>query len=127
MNLTSDHGKALLRISLSLLFLWFGVSQLYSPAEWTGVVPAQISSIISAGTIVMLNGALEIILGLMLLSGIYVRFSALVLGLHLLSIALSMGYSSVAIRDLALALATLSIFLIGPDNLTIDKRTNQKL
>ena len=127
MNLTSDHGKALLRISLSLLFLWFGVSQLYSPTEWTGFVPAQISSIISAGTIVMLNGALEIILGLMLLSGIYVRFSALVLGLHLLPIALSMGYSSVAIRDLALALATLSISLIGPDNLTIDKRKNQKL
>jgi uncharacterized membrane protein YphA (DoxX/SURF4 family) len=122
MKLKSDHGKILLRISLALLFLWFGVNQLYSPANWTGFVPEQISSIISAGTIVFLNGILEVILGLTLLVGIYTRLSALILALHLFPIALSMGYSAITIRDLGLALATLSIVFLGPDSLSLDSK-----
>ncbi|MEK6895341.1 MAG: DoxX family protein [Nanoarchaeota archaeon] len=120
MKINGENGKIVLRISLSLIFLWFGINQIYSPTNWTGFVPSFVSSIISPGTVVLMNGALEIILGLFLIFGLYVRFSSFILSIHLLGIALSMGYNAVAVRDLGLAFATLAIFFNGADKWCLD-------
>lgn len=115
MKINSEYGKIILRISLSLVFLWFGISQLYSPGSWSGFIPAFLTALLPAKTFVLINGAIEVILGLMLLSGLYVRFASLILGLHLLGIAFTMGYNAVAIRDVGLGLATLAILFNGYD------------
>ncbi|MDO8467918.1 MAG: DoxX family membrane protein [Nanoarchaeota archaeon] len=120
MKINGENGKIVLRISLSLVFLWFGINQIYSPTSWTGFVPPFVSSIISPGTVVLMNGSLEIILGLFLISGLYVRFSSLVLAVHLFAIALPMGYNAIAIRDFGLAFATLAIFFNGADKFCLD-------
>lgn len=120
MRINQEYGKIILRISLSLVFLWFGINQLYYPSSWIGFVPSFIP--FSPGTIVLLNGSLEVILGLMLLSGIQVRFSSLVLSIHLFLIALPMGFTAIAIRDFGLALATLSVFFFGADKLCIERK-----
>ena len=92
MKIRSEYGKILLRVSMALVFIWFGINQIYSPLSWVSYVPNLMTSMFSAGTIVLMNGCLEIILGIMLLSGLYVRFTSLILGLHLIGIAFSVQF-----------------------------------
>ncbi|HTZ41820.1 MAG TPA: DoxX family membrane protein [Candidatus Omnitrophota bacterium] len=126
MKINSEYGKILLRISLSLLLIWFGISQISSPAEWTGFVPGFVANIIPAHTVVFINGSAEIVFGLFMLVGFYLRLSSFLMGLHLFVIALGIGYNSLAIRDFGLSLAMLSLFLLGPDKFCADKKFEKK-
>lgn len=120
-------GPPLLRIAMSLVFLYFGFNQIYSPDAWTGFVPDFLThSVLTANNIVMANGIMELILGTFLLIGLYTRFSSLVLALHLVGIALPMIATPTGIRDLGLAVATFVIFLNGFDEYTIDKKFEKK-
>ncbi len=123
---SEEYGKILLRISLSLVFLWFGFNQIYAPGEWIGYVPSFLTSFFSANTIILSNGIFEVVLGLMLLTGMYVRFSAALLGLHLINISFSLGFSAVAVRDFGLSLATIALFLQGPDAWSLDAYFTRK-
>lgn len=109
-------GLLILRLSLAFVFLWFGFSQWSDAALWVSFVPAWMTNIINAGTLVYLNGTFEIIAGIMLALGILPRLVAALLGLHLLFISLSIGLTSATgVRDIGLALATISLSLIGTD------------
>ncbi len=123
-------GLLLLRSTLAFVFLWFGFSQLSDAALWTSFVPVWMTNIINAGTLVYLNALFEIIAGIMLALGILPRLVALLLGLHLLMISLSIGLTSATgVRDIGLALATLSLALIGTDPFVLfckgDKTTTE--
>lgn len=126
MKFNPETGKIILRISLSLLFLWFGISQIYSTNDWVGFVPSFASNIIPATTIVLINGAFEILFGLMMLTGFYLKISAFLLAVHILPIAYSMGFSSIAVRDYAITLATFSLIFFGPDKFCLDERLKKK-
>lgn len=118
-----DLHKAILRIGLSLVFLAFGFMQVTSPDNWTGFIPEfLVSTILTANNWVMLNGILELVLGVFLLLGIYVRFSSAVLAIHLLFITLSIGFSPIGIRDFGLTIATLVLFFNGADKYCFEKR-----
>src|SRR3989338_7692565 len=116
----SRFAPVLLLVSMSLLFLWFGINQIFNPTMFFGYLPEFILFSDFAGTVVLLNGIFELILGVALLLGFLTRPVAFVLSLHLLSIAITLGYNDIAVRDLALALATLSIVLQGPDQWCLD-------
>lgn len=120
MKINPEYGKIILRISLALVFLWFGISQISSPSDWVSFVPDYLAS--SSRAIVLANGFFESILGVMLLLGLYTRFSSIVLSAHLFIIALSMGFTAIAVRDFGLALATLSIFFLGADKFCLDRK-----
>ena len=123
-----EVAPIVVRIAMSLVFLWFGSQQLMNTSAWLSFVPDVALSIsgLSAVALVHFNGAFEIVFGLCLLGGFFTRTSALLLGLHLLSISLSLGASAIAIRDYGLALATLSVFLYGMDRLCLDTRFYSK-
>lgn len=120
MKLNADIPKALLRISLALVFLYFGISQLTNQTYWIGFVPTFLTTILPATKIVFLNGILEVILGTFLLIGLYTRISSLILSLHLAAITLSIGFEPTGIRDFGLTIATLTIFLSNVDQYTLD-------
>ena len=112
----------IIRYTACFLFLWFGTQQLNDPnswvvflPEWTGYFP------IPPEMLIQLNGWMEVILALMLGIGLYTRFAALVLSLHLMGIAASVGQAT-GVRDATLALFTLSLIFTKPDALTIDHR-----
>ncbi len=124
-----EYAPLVLRIGISIVFLWFGFSQFKSPGSWTGMVPDYAVSLshMSAKTLVNINGVIEIVLATLLLLGLYTRLASLLLTLHLLHITTILGYGAIAARDLALAIATFSIFLRGADEFCLDKiRKNKK-
>ena len=119
--------KVVLRIALSIVFLYFGSQQVLHTSDWAGFVPEIATRFfLSANNIVMINGTVELILGIFLLIGIYTRVSAFILSIHLLVIALPMGLNPTAVRDFGLALATFVIFLNGTDNWCIDRKFDKK-
>ena len=112
-------GLLVIRIGLAGVLLWFGSQQLLSPSDWVGYVPAWASMIGDVHTIVFLNGSLEILCGLLLLSGFFIHIAALFMALHLILIASSLGYNSTAIRDWGLAFSFLGLVFAGGGEYTL--------
>ena len=118
----SEYGKIIVRIAIALVVLWFGITQLRNPDPWTGLLPAFLPSIVAAKSFIIFNGVFEVVFGLLLLLGIYVRFAALILWIHILLITINLGYGPVAVRDFGLAFASLAIFFNGHDRFCILKK-----
>ncbi len=125
MNFNPRHWPELapvvLRLSIAVVFLWFGFSQIQNPASWTRLLPSFLSVVpLEPVTIIIVNGIFEILLATLLLLGLFTRPVALLLTLHLLHITFLLGYGATAARDVALALAVFSIFLRGADDFSLD-------
>ncbi len=123
MTNTQNFGITLLRSALAFVFLWFGFSQISDAAMWTSYVPTWTSAIASAGTMVYLNALFEIIAGSLLALGIFPRIISAILGIHLVVISASLGFTAVGVRDIGLGLATIALAFIGTDRFTL---TSQK-
>ena len=126
------YAPVLLRIALSLVFLWFGINQLIHADMFLGYVPSWMfgpSGVvpISPNIIISINGVFEILFGLMLITGIFTRFVAFFLGLHMIGIMTGLGYNEVAVRDFGLMLATFSIVLHGPDDWCLENKFWKKV
>ena len=117
-----EAAPIVVRIGLSLVFLWFAWQQFANVEMWTRLIPASVVEItgLSAATIVQFNAAFEVVFGLSLIIGFFVRTSAVLLALHLLSIAVNLGYNAVAIRDIGLMFAMAAVFLYGMDRWCLD-------
>ena len=119
-NMQSDRyltsvGVALLRLGISFVFLYFGINQLISPKDFIAWLPSEASIIpLSSVTLIILNGSLEVFLGIMLLLGLYTRISAVILSIHLFAITYTIGYTQIGVRDFGLSVATLALALTGP-------------
>jgi uncharacterized membrane protein YphA (DoxX/SURF4 family) len=121
------YSKPILRIALSLVFLYFGYQQITNPDAWTNFIPSAILFFgISAKTLVLTNAFLELGFGTLLLIGLYTRVASFILAMHLFGIAFSIGFNPLGMRDFGLAFATLVIFFNGIDWLCIDKKLEKK-
>jgi len=111
-----DYSAPILRIGVSIVFLWFGFNQVFDPNYFISYLPAFVYQLpFSVISFVMFNGILELILGGLLIAGMYTRVVAFLLGLHLLAITISLGYNEIAVRDLGLTIATFAVMLNGKD------------
>src|SRR5262245_26070890 len=126
MNTFFDKAKtfapAVLRVGLSLVFLWFGSEQLLNTSMWTGLVPDSAVSLtgFTATTLVLLNGAFEVVFGVCLLLGYFTRVTAFLLALHMLQIAFLVGYNEIGVRDFGLSMGAIALFLYGRDAMSLD-------
>jgi len=122
------YSPFVLRLGVAFVFLWFGISQLSDPTQWARMIPTYATTIthLSANTIVHLNGVFEIVFAILLIIGIYTRFVSFILGLHLIHISTILGYGPTAMRDIALAIVTFSIFLRGADEFCLDSKRKKK-
>ena len=128
---TSEKMKVftpvILRIGLALVFLWFGSQQIFNADMWTSFIPSWMIAIgFNPTFLVHFNGAFEIVFGLCLLAGYFTRTTALLLALHMLDITITVGYSSIGIRDFGLFIATFAIFLYGADVWCLDNFFGKK-
>ena len=118
-----EYSPAVLRISISLVILWFGLTNIFNPEVLISYIPEFAYSFnIGSTTLLLITGIFEIVFGLLLLIGLFTRLSSSLLFLHLLIITIGLGYNDIAVRDFGLALATLAIFLHGPDKWCMDRK-----
>ena len=126
MNL-KEYAPIVLRISLGLVFLWFGFTGVFNHESLVGYLPEFVYSLgISLQSILLLNGIFEIIFGTLLIMGLFTRVVAFIFFLHTLLIIFLLGYNDIAIRDFGLALASLSISLYGADKWCLDRKLRNK-
>lgn len=118
-----NSGPLLLRVGLSIVFLWFGAHQLSAPAGWISFLPEWSRGLpFSQVSLVLLNGWFEVVAGVFLLLGGHTRLIALFLGAHLLAIAFAVGINGpVGIRDFGLSIATLSLSLMKKHDVSLDR------
>lgn len=117
----SGYAPAVVRIGMSLVFLWFGFSQLTAPQDWTRLLPDWTAMLpVTSEQLVLFNGGFEIVFGILLLIGLWIRPVALLLALHMFHVTSVVGYGGVGVRDFGLSMATTSVFLHGPDRFTLD-------
>lgn len=135
------YSTDIVRIAVSMVFLWFGINQIVDPESFLGYIPQWLYSqepqmmhgfmqFMQAVpnfvyAIILLNGIFETIFGILLLIGFFTRIAALFLALHLFGIAFSLGYNDIAIRDFGLALATVSLIFSGAGELSLDNKLNK--
>ncbi len=124
----SKYAPVVLRIAISLVFLYFGTSQLMNASKWIGFMPDFVSAMFGGNAVLLvhINGVFEVIAGLCLIVGFQTRIVALLLGLHLIGIASSIGFSPLGVRDFGLSFATLSIFLNGADVWCLDEKMKSR-
>ena len=115
-----EYSRILTRISISIVFLWFGITQIINPEYLMGYLPDFILITDFAKTFIYLNGGFEIIFGTLLAIGLFTRTAAFLLTIHLLGIIASLGYNDIAVRDFGLMLVTFAIFLGGKDKWCLD-------
>lgn len=108
-NRLSPHAPAVLRVTLGLVFIYFGWSSVSNPDMFARLVPGWTAAIAPAATLVRAHGVVEIALGVLLALGVGTRAIAALLCLDLLHIASLLGWGPVAVRDLGLAGAALSL------------------
>ena len=99
--------------------MWFGTMQLVNTPQWLGLVPEWIGEFIEPTVLVRLNGILEIVLSTALALGLYVRFVAAFLAVHLFVITFHLGLSASGVRDFGLSFATAALALMGDDEFSI--------
>jgi len=118
----NHYGFLAARIGLSFVLFWFGAQQLSDPSFWIGFIPLELAakSPLPLETVVLLNGSGELVLGALLVLGIYTRVVAALSALHLAIIALSLGLSPAGVRDWGLAAAFLSLAFTGPGRFSLD-------
>ncbi len=109
-------GYHVLRLGIASLFLWFGFSQLFNGIDWVSWVPEWAVNTLNLppAMIVLLNGAVEVVLGSLLALGLFVRPAAILLGLHLLIITIEIGATAIGVRDFGLTAATFALALLVP-------------
>lgn len=117
-----DYAPVVNRIGLSIVFLWFGLNQLFNPDYFIGYLPEFLFDLEFAKYFVIANGIFEIIFGSLLIVGYFTRIAAMLLGLHLLGITFHLGYGETAVRDFGLALSTISIAIGGADKWCLETR-----
>jgi len=129
MNTKTKYGITIIRLGMSGVLLWFGAHQVMDFASWAGYVPDWAIALtgLSAETIALANGCVEIACGVLLFLGVFTRPVAFVMALHLAIIALEFGNSETGVRDWGLAAAFLGLLFTGAGALSIDGKGERRV
>src|SRR3989344_6043712 len=111
-SLRTSH--LILRLSLAIVFLWFGVDKFFHPVYWINSwLPQFLINLgayfrISTSAMVYGVGVVELLIGISLVSNIFVDFFALVAAVLLTTVSLFYGFNEVLVRDVGLIGALLA-------------------
>jgi len=119
LNIKDKYVGLLLRISLAIPFIWYGLSEkLLHPEITITMLQAVDLGILATPNIIMITGLLEIAIGVGLLVGFAIRLSAA--GAFALLIVVVMLFGLNAITDLVLIAASIVLFIRGDKLLALD-------
>lgn len=90
MNISRDNApQLLLRLGLAITFLYATIAAFITPSDWVGYLPSMLTSHIDAKTVLYFFDAFQLVLVILLVSGIYVRWAAWLTALTILGIITS--------------------------------------
>ena len=118
-------GTLFARIGIAAIFLWFGIDKFVHTANWIGWVPNWMITLIpiSIEKFMYVQGAVEILAGILLGIGYKVRLASCLAVITLLGVELAMlgtGQTETMLRDAGLLAASLSLLMTGSDCLSLD-------
>ena len=102
----------MLRLGLGAVFIYAGLSSLMSPFLWMSFVPQWVGVIIPIETFLVFHGVFEVLLGVTLISGFFLRVASILAFLSLLSIIVFFGVDEITFRDFGLLMSALALFLL---------------
>jgi uncharacterized membrane protein YphA (DoxX/SURF4 family) len=108
------RAKLILRLGLAAVFLYAAIGSLVSPNDWVGYLPHFATQILSPAVALGLFSAFELLLGLWLLSGKFVRYAAVLAGLTMVAIIVSdLHLFAITFRDIAIGAAAVALAVLG--------------
>ena len=106
-----NYAPMVLRYGLSIVFLWFGISQLVNPNNFVGYLPDFLFSSGYANLFVFANGVFEILAAGLLIANKFTSIISALLALHLIGIMVDLGYGETLVRDFGIFVGTTALFL----------------
>ncbi|MDZ4209884.1 MAG: DoxX family membrane protein [Candidatus Curtissbacteria bacterium] len=108
-------SNLILRLSLAGVFLWFGIDKFFHPIYWINAwTPDFFINLIatlniSTHTLMYSVGVIELLVGISLVSNMFVDFFALIAIVFLISVSLFHGFNEVLVRDIGIIGGLLSL------------------
>ncbi len=100
-----------LRIGLAAVFIYAGIHMFFDPQSWIGFVPDWVDKILDRQTFLHIHSGIELLLGILLLLGVFLPFVSLVVFFDIVAILLFYGIDDITFRDFGLAMMALALFL----------------
>src|SRR3989344_5102498 len=119
---TKLYAPSVVRLCVGVVFFLIGLDQLLKPTLWASYFPQTLPFGISVAQAVLANGIFDIVIGTLLLIGLLTRIASAIGVLHLIGVIYTLSYNDISIRDIGILLGALSVFLHGPDKLSLDKK-----
>jgi uncharacterized membrane protein YphA (DoxX/SURF4 family) len=105
-----DLATLLLRSGLVVILLYAAIGSFADPKEWIGYFPSILTDHLPAATLLKIFSVYELVLAAWLLSGVYVRWAALLCAITLGGIVLAnFELFAITFRDIALIFAALAL------------------
>ncbi len=102
-----------LRIGISIVFLYAGVSALLNPTSWVGFIPIWLREIIPVEFFLPIHAVLDVLIGLWLVSGKKTFYASFIASLSLLAIiAFNVGALDIIFRDISILLSAVSLMIL---------------
>jgi uncharacterized membrane protein YphA (DoxX/SURF4 family) len=120
MPYSTKYSYFLLRFGVAAVFFWFGIDKFFHPTYWINAwIPAWTIALaakigISGTQLVYLYGIFETLIGLSLVTGVFIRFFSLIGVLILLFTLIFYGVNDITVRDIGL-IAVLLAFIVWPE------------
>lgn len=112
----NNRALLVLRIGLGITFIWIGALIVQEPEGWAGLIRTELTQFMPVDPAAMMfnTGILDIVLGLMLILGIWLWVAGLIAALHMLVVILTIYAGDSTARDVGLMAAGLAIMLSSP-------------
>jgi uncharacterized membrane protein YphA (DoxX/SURF4 family) len=110
-NKYSKYSNSILRIGIGLVFLYFGLNQIFNSESFIGYLPNWVLLNGISNSLIILTGIFNLIVSISFLLGYKLRIFAILASLHLFFVIISIGYVDSAVRDFGILIATIVIGL----------------
>ena len=109
-------SNLLLRTGLAFVFIYAGIAAYISPNNWVGFIP-NIGNFITKAILLQIHSAINIILGLWLLSNKKLFYASIISSIFLFGIIIfNLSSFDIVFRDVAILLASLALTVLTHKN-----------
>lgn len=116
-------SNVLLRVGLAVVLLYAAVASTLDPDEWKGFLPVLLTDIADANMLLAAFSIYELLLAVWLLSGVCVRYAAMLCAVTLAGIVVSnVSLFAISFRDIGLMFAAVALALL-PQTTKLDATT----